>query len=187
MLRAPYTQFEVNHNQVERDAGPSDQPSNGNWLALAAVDTDLQNPVSRLGDMTTLRLDNARVLVLGAGRPFVSTFAGAAAGGEPEPGRASVLGNVLNARGNTTAVDVSAVGECLFNDNRVESRLNTGRTAVILNTTVAIVNANRVRGGERSIDVLGAKLAAVLGNITTGPIEIPGGLQPDWDKLNLRG
>jgi hypothetical protein len=185
MLLAPYAQFEVAHNHVERDATPSNQQSNGNWLALTAIDTDLQNPVSRLGNLTTVRVDNAQVLVLGAGRPYLSTFAGAAAGVEPEPARGSVLGNVLNARGNTPAVNVAASGECLFNDNRVEARLN-GNRAVVLSTNMAIVNANRVRGGEVSIDVTGAKLAAVLGNITSGTINIPGGLKPPWDALNLR-
>ncbi len=186
MLLAPYAQFEVTHNHVERDAAPSNQQSSGSWLALTAIDTDLQNPVSRLGNLTTVRVDNAQVLVLGAGRPYLSTFAAAAAGVPPEPPRGSVLGNILNARGNTPAVNVAASGECLFNDNQVEARLN-GSRAVILATSLAIVNANRVRGGEISIDVTGARQAAVLGNITSGIINIPGGLKPPWDALNLRG
>jgi hypothetical protein len=185
MLLAPYAQFEVNHNHVERDASLSNQPSIGNWLALTTIEIDPQNPVSRVGNLVTLRVDDTRVLVLGAGKPYLSTFAGAAAGIPPEPTRGSVLGNVLNARGNTPAVNVSVAGECLFNDNRVEARLNQSR-AVILTTTVAIVNANRVRGGEVSIEIDNAKAAAVLGNITTGVITIPGGLKPPWDALNLR-
>jgi hypothetical protein len=80
---------------------------------------------------------------------------------------------------------VVAAGECLFNDNRVECRGNKG-AAVLLATQVAIVNANRVRGGEPSIQVVGAKTNAVLGNVTTGGIDVPGGLQPAWDVLNLR-
>jgi hypothetical protein len=66
----------------------------------------------------------------------------------------------------------------------VDSQANTS-IAVILSTTVAIVSANRVRGGDLSIQVLGTKSAAVLGNITTGSISVPGGLQPPWDALNL--
>jgi hypothetical protein len=186
ILLAPYAQFEVAHNHVERDAAPSNQQSNGNWAALTTIDFDPQNAVSRFGNLTTIRVDNAQVLVLGAGRPYLSTFAAAAAGVPPEPPRGSVLGNVFNARGNTPAVNVSASGECLFNDNRVEARLN-GNRAVVLSTGLAIVNANRVRGGEVSIDVTGVRQAAVLGNITTGTINIPGGLKPPWDALNLRG
>jgi hypothetical protein len=52
---------------------------------------------------------------------------------------------------------------------------------------VAIVNANRVRGGEPSMQIAATiKSAAVLGNITTGTIAVAGGLQPPWDGLNLR-
>jgi hypothetical protein len=97
---------------------------------------------------------------------------------------------VFNARGTTPVVNVSAAGECLFNDNRVEARLNTGGMAVILATNVAIVNANRVRGGETSIQVTGAtiKTAAVLGNITTGRIAVAGVALPNpWHDLNLIG
>ena len=96
-----------------------------------------------------------------------------------------MLGNVLSARGAASAVLVIAAGECLFNGNRVESR--SAATAVLLATRIAIVNANRVRGGESSIQIAGARAAAVLGNITTGNIAVPGGLQPPWDALNLRG
>jgi hypothetical protein len=68
----------------------------------------------------------------------------------------------------------------------VESRLNTTQPAVIMSTAIAIVNANRVRGGEASIRVDGTKTAAIVGNITTGPILVSGGaLQPPWNTLNL--
>jgi hypothetical protein len=81
---------------------------------------------------------------------------------------------------------LSAAGECLFNDNRVESAINS-KAAVTLASTVAIVNANRVRSsGDISIEVTGAKAAAVLGNVTTGQIAVPGGLQAPWAALNLR-
>jgi uncharacterized protein DUF6519 len=189
MLRAPYSQLEVSHNLVRRDAVPSALASNGAWLALVAVDTDLQKPLSRVGTLATVRVDNTRVLVVGAGRPYVASLASAlvpgAVAAAPELPRASVLGNVLSARGIAPAVDVMAGGECLFNDNRVESRGNS-KAAVSLTTDVAIVNANRVRGGDVSIQLVGARTAAVLGNITTGIIELPGGLVPPWDALNLR-
>jgi hypothetical protein len=97
----------------------------------------------------------------------------------------SVLGNVLLARGAASAVELIAAGECLINSNRVELRGNN-RAAVRVATGAAIVNANRVRGGEISIQVI-AKSVAVLGNITTGTILVPGGLQPPWDALNVQG
>jgi hypothetical protein len=119
------------------------------------------------------------------GGPYVATLGFAGAADLPEQARGSVLGNVLNTRGSTPAAQIAAAGECLFNDNRIESRAND-KVAVILSTAVAIVNANRVRGGDLSIQVVAAKSAAVLGNITTGGINIPGGLQAPWDALNLR-
>ena len=45
-----------------------------------------------------------------------------------------------------------------------------------------------VQGGEDSIQVSGVnpKTAAVLGNITSGNINVQGGLVSPWDALNLR-
>ncbi len=183
LLRAPFRQFEVSHNHVERDTSASTQPVGGTRLALIAADIDPRNPLARIGNLTTLRVDNTRVLVMGGGRAYVASLAVAAAADGIDQARGSVIGNVLNARGGMVA-QVSAAGECLFNDNQVDSQANTS-IAVILSTTVAIVSANRVRGGDLSIQVLGTKSAAVLGNITTGSISVPGGLQPPWDALNL--
>jgi hypothetical protein len=59
----------------------------------------------------------------------------------------------------------------LFSDNRCELRLNPSIDAVQIVTPVAVVNANRVRGGEGSIQLpLGNTLVTAIGNITTGPI-----------------
>jgi hypothetical protein len=183
MLRAPLIQFEVSRNHVQRDTVSATQAGTGAWFALTAVETDPETPLSRTGSLSTIRMDATRMLVLGAGRPYVFGTAGVA---PPPPTRGSVLGNVLNARGAAPAVVLSAAGECLFNDNRVESTINS-KAAVTLASTVAIVNANRVRSsGDISIEVTGAKAAAVLGNVTTGQIVVPGGLQAPWAELNLR-
>jgi len=109
-------------------------------------------------------------LVLRCRRPYLSTFAGAGPGSNRSR-PAAPAGQCPQRRGNTPAVNVSASGECLFNDQSVEARLN-GSRAVILSTNLAIVNANRVRGGEISIDVT-ERIGAVLGNITSGVINIP--------------
>jgi hypothetical protein len=181
MLRGPLTQFDVSNNRVQRDAAPSAQASNGSWFALTVGGIDPQNPLLRTGSLATVRVDAARLLVFGAGRPYVFTAAAAV-----QATRGSILGNVLNARGTTPAVELLGADECLFNDNCVESVLNKS-PAVTLTSTVAIVNANRVRSsGDISIAVAGAKAAAVVGNVTTGQIVVPGGLQPPWDALNLR-
>jgi hypothetical protein len=188
MLRAPYTQFEVNHNQVQRDTTLETRDPIGRWSALVAADFDQSSPISRVGKLATVRVTNDQVLVLNEAR--ASIFAPA---GGRLPARGSVLGNALTARGSEPVVDISAGDDCLFNDNRVESLFNRGSTAVRLETTFAIVHANRVRGGEVSIDLTRTKLAAVLGNITTGVIAgftppPPTSGQPTatWDHLNLR-
>jgi hypothetical protein len=188
MLRAPYTQFEVSQNHVRRDTSPEPRDPVGRWFALVAADFDRNSPISRLGKLATVRVTNDQVLVLNEARASIW----APAGGAP-PARGSVLGNALTARGSEPAVDISAGDDCLFNDNRVESLFNRGSTAVRLETTFAIVHANRVRGGETSIDLTRTKVAAVLGNITTGVIAgfappPPTAGQPTatWDHLNLR-
>jgi hypothetical protein len=210
MLRAPYAEFEVSHNRVQRDETPSTQSSNGAWFAVQIGEIDVEATVGRVANFATVKVDNTRTLVLGAGRPFIAnmlsdpavatvaganvvtdraaTLAGAAAAAPADVAvaRGSVTGNVLAARGTAPAVQIIAAGECLFNDNRVEARV-LRVAAVVLATPVAVVNANRVRGGEPSLQITATtKTAAVLGNVTTGTIAVTGGLTAPWDALNLR-
>jgi hypothetical protein len=197
-VRAPYLEFDISNNQVQRDAAASMQSSNGAWFAVLVGEAEPPGPGGiRPGGFAAVRIDNLRMLVLGGRQPYIAVLADANSVAEPAeprpaaavaepPARGSIIGNVLAARGAAPAVQVSAFGECLFNSNRVEARA-VRVAAIVLNTTVAIVNANRVRGGEPSIQVLVARLAAVLGNVTTGSIAVPGGLPAPWDALNLRG
>jgi hypothetical protein len=138
-----------------------------------------------------VQIDAARTLVFGARRPFVVTAATATdpAGAVIVRGSdASVLGNVLGARGSAPAVELMVSGDCLFNDNRCELRGVGTKVAVELTGGATIVNANRVRGGEVSVLIHGnIKNATVLGNITTGSIELGGALPPKWVELNVRG
>ncbi len=190
-VRAPYAQADIHHNHVERDAQVSHQPSETAWFALNIDEPQPGgNLVSRLARYTTLRVDDSRTLVLSGSHAYVNTVAagvdatGAAAA--VQGASASVLGNVFIARGRAPAVDVSASGEVLFNDNRCELRANFSTAAVLLNTPVAIINANRVRGAEDSIRVPNSKaLVAAIGNITTRPINAP--LRPEMVPLNLIG
>lgn len=190
-VRAPYAQAEISHNHVERDAQPSYQPSDIAWLALQIDEPQPGgNLVSRLGRFTALRVDDSRILVLSGSQAWVNTVpSGVDAAGAAVPvqgASASVLGNVFIARGRAPAVDVSASGEVLFNDNRCELRANFSTSAVLLNTPVALIHANRVRGAEDSIRVVnGRALVAAIGNITTRPINAP--LRPEMLPLNLIG
>ena len=187
-VRAPYAQADISHNHVERDALVSHQASKTDWFALHIDEPQAGgNLVSRLARYITLRVDDNRTLVLSGKHAYVNTVAagvdvtGAAAA--VTGASASVLGNVFIARGRTPAVDVSASGEVLFSDNRCELRAS-GQTTVLLNTPVAIIHANRIRGGrEVSISVSGGKAVAAIGNITTGSIDAP--LKPEMAPLNL--
>ncbi len=190
-VRAPYAQAEIFQNHVERDAQISHQPSDTAWFALHIDEAQTGgNLISRLARYTTLRVDESRTLVLSGNHAYVnSVAAGVDATGAPaavQGASASVLGNVFIARGRAPAVDVSASGEVLFNNNLCELRANFQTTAVLLNTLVAIINANRVRGAEDSIRVPSSKaLVAAIGNITSGPINAP--LKPEMVPLNLIG
>ena len=71
-------------------------------------------------------------------------------------------------------------------DNRVES--GSKSVAVSLESAVAIISTNRVRGGESSIRLTGARAVTVIGNITTSNIIIPGGIaNTPWAPLNVIG
>ncbi|TCL69493.1 DUF6519 domain-containing protein [Rhizobium sp. BK251] len=187
MVMAPVIDFEITRNRVDRDAIELNDRSNGDWRALLVLDSGPQAAITHVGTLTTVRVDNTKMLMLGAGRPVLATLAGLAAAEVFAGPKGSVVGNAFNSRGDAPAVDVSA-SQCLFNDNRVDARLN-GKIAVTLAADVIIVNANRVTGNELSIQITRAttKSAAVLGNITTRGIALSGGgLIPPWDALNLR-
>lgn len=194
MIRAPYSQAEVHHNHVERDVQFTRAPSGTAWFALNIDEPAPGNgTLSRLSRYTAVRLDERRTLVLAHNRAFVRTVNAPAAvastigAAMDEPGSsASVLGNVLIARGRVPAVAVAAGGDVLFSDNRCELRANFSTTAVRLDAPVVVISANRVRGAESSIQVPNADaVVTAIGNITTRPIEAP--LKPEMVPLNLIG
>ena len=178
------------HNHVERDPQLNTTNSETAWYALLIDEPQARNNfLSRIARFTALRVDANRTLVLSGNHAYVNTVnagvdvTGAAAA--VQGASVAVLGNVFIARGRAPAVDVSASGEVLFSDNRCELRAS-GKTTVSLNAPVAIINANRVRGGEvNSIDVPNTKTAVAIGNITTGRINAP--LRPEMVPLNLIG
>lgn len=188
MLRAPYAQTAMSHNHVERDAQPSEQSSPDNWLAVVIDEPNAKERVlSRAADFTALRLDDSRTLVLSGSRAWVDAGATAvdAAGAVVVRGAsASLIGNTLIARGRTPAVDVSASGDLMFCDNRCELRANQNIDAVRLASPVAVVSANRVRGGKPSMTISPQNAAVTaIGNITTSSIAAP--LKPEMIPLNL--
>jgi len=205
MVRAPYTQVELAHNHVERDAQAVAAPGASAWIAAAVLDnlgvrgvggiaSNEFTTVDRAGGVSTVRVDDRRVLVLGTGRAFVAVAAGAAvddaaaAAVARRGSAASLQANTFVARGRGPAVQVLATGEALVSDNRCE--LN-GRSApaLRLSSPVVVLSSNRVRGGEVSVAVTNAsKRVAAVGNVTTGGISVGAGPLPaPWNALNIAG
>ena len=190
LVLPPNGQADVMHNHIERDAVPNSAGSNTAWFALL-IGTPLsaaqpaggplaaEQFINRMGRFTTLQLDETRTLLFAGRRAFVN--AAAATG----PGSAvSAQSNVMAGRGAAPMVAITASADVLFNSNRSELRGGNARINVLLRTPVAIVNANRVKGGEISIQAGNANAAvAAIGNITTGPINAP--LKPEMQALNL--
>ena len=193
LLRSPHAQASVGDNQVDRESVPLFQ-GGGRFIALWADEPDGKRLVSRIGVLSTLRIDANTTLTLGAGRPIVSrTSAGAntdpvGAVAVPRGSNVSILGNAFGARGDLPAVQVLASGDCQFTNNRCELRGKGAKFAVDLASSATIVSSNRVRGAETSIKIGGnTKNATVLGNITTGSIDLDGTLGAPWAPFNLRG
>lgn len=180
-LLGPVADFEVDHNRIERDLGPPADRDDALWTALQAEEVPPETGVIRAGAIVSVRLDRRQVVTLADARPKLTSVAA-------DGSRGMVLGNVLIARGAAPAVEMT-VTELQFSNNRVEARDNF-REAVTLRTSVAIVCANRVIGGERSMFVSAAKpeSAAVLGNIVSLGFDFPSAALPTprWSELNLR-
>ena len=188
VLLAPFAQGEVSHNDVDRDELASGQSVKSAWFAVWVDEPSDNRFVVRVGSYAAVRIDATRTMVFGGRRPFVVVAAAADVGvdGAPDARGAglSVLGNALAARGGEPAVDVGVSGDCVFSDNRCELRGGSGPIAVSLAARTAIVNANRVSGGEASLLLqVDPKLMTVLGNITSAGIVTGGRSSTTWSAL----
>jgi hypothetical protein len=195
---APSADVDVRQNHVARELQPTSQPADrSTWFALLIDQPQAEKLVSRVATRAAVRLDDSRTLVFGNKRPFVvaaPTLTDAAGAAVGRATSTSILGNVLEARGSSPAVEVALNGDCLFSDNRCEQLARTASATVRVAARTTIVSANRVRGGgESSIDLLSdPKRITAVGNITSGVIRTgaaagPGLLGAPWDVLNVRG
>jgi hypothetical protein len=189
LVHAPYAQAEVHLNHVARDGQPGSQVSRSQWYGVRIDEPQGERFVARVARFAAVRLDETRTLVFGGRRPYVAlaaTTTDAAGAVVVRGSAASVVGNTLVARGATPVVELVAAEDCLFNDNRCELQNQTA-AAVRLLAGTTIVSANRVRGGETSLQILGnPKSMTVVGNVTTGPIVAGGPLAAPWKDLNVR-
>ncbi len=203
MVRAPFQQTEIAHNQVERDADIGQPADDAPWIAVLVQETlpgrvvgappdSVGSIVERAGNLTTVRVDARRTLVLKQGRAFIGLAAvetDAAGALVVRGGIASLLGNSIASRGRVPAVLVVNGGETMMSDNRIELRAGDNVAAVLITTPALVLNANRVRHNGPAVAITSASTrVAALGNLTTGSIRIAGNPLPaPWDGLNLNG
>ena len=192
VVRAPFEQADVNHNHVDRESQPPPLPrpsDDGGFTALRAEALSETGVVSRIGAYTTLWVDPTTTLTFGAKRPIIHRAAEIDVPGAVvvRGSSISVLGNILASRGGLPVVQIVTTGDCLFSDNRCE--LRGQGPAVQLSAGAIIVNANRVRGGDPSLEIGGITAkATVLGNITTGAIVLGAPAEtPPGAPFNLVG
>ena len=156
-----------------------------------AAAADAVPGIGRAGNVATLRVDDRRTLVFAGNRAFVGVAAAdadAVGAVQVRGGIAQVQANALSARGRMPAVVVSANGEAMISDNRVELIAGDGTTAVVLSTPVLVLSANRVRHAGPAVSISASKSVAALGNITSGNITVGGGPLPaPFADLNLIG
>ena len=158
---------------------------------LQALNPHVDLAKVRAGNVATLRVDDRRTLVFAGNRAFVGVAAAdadAVGAVQVRGGIAQVQANALSARGRMPAVVVSANGEAMISDNRVELIAGDGTTAVVLSTPVLVLSANRVRHAGPAVSISASKSVAALGNITSGNITVGGGPLPaPFADLNLIG
>lgn len=192
LVRAPLDQTEIANNQVRRD--DESNASGSTWLALmiqgGGTEFDVGDnrrtaPVTHSTGHSTVRVDERRTLVFGGNRAyfksaaldFINPTAAAVRGSV-----ATIIGNVLLARGGAAAVDARTTAEIMFNDNRCELFDDGQNPAVRLVSPVLVLNANRVRSRGKPTVQINAGDMTVVGNITTNGIAP---LTAPWSALNI--
>jgi hypothetical protein len=180
LVLAPFHDFLVTDNRVERDSGALSSNVMGNWTAIS-VEAPARFDAGGLDatemGFAMLRLDSARVMLSAGEVPSIRDFDLDLDRNPdaPEPQRkpaGSIIGNSVRSRGLSPAVAVSSVIDCVFNDNRVDHFGEATAAVSLAPRAVAVVNANSVRGGLPPIHVKTAVRLTALGNFTTGKIKI---------------
>lgn len=184
------TDFEICNNRIE----PLQANSVATWTALV-VGPSLASVPSQPSPGTPASVAPSpagSLLSTDAGSLAMMTFGGRVAIIIVQPSRpsGSILDNVITSRSAASAVLITA-GECLFSDNRVTAPLadaaKPAPPTVNLSASIAIVNANRVKGGNPSINLTtpAGKQASAVGNITTAGITATPPLLAPFVLLNL--
>jgi len=188
LVRGPFLSVDVNHNQVEREStkqGEANGKFTALWIGDAKPDAGTVAIAGRATGHTIVRAA-AKTMVFGTvGPPYLTESTNPNTGGNATILNVTVNGNTLVSRGLLPAVYAQVDGDCVFSHNR--SQLKGKADGVRLVGDVAIVNGNRVIGGETSIYIdCNSKRATVLGNVTSKAILLDGrSLDVPWLALNV--
>ncbi|MEV6693804.1 DUF6519 domain-containing protein [Micromonospora sp. NPDC051196] len=208
IMAATNCEVRISGNTVNRVGSPKAAVSNaygiicGGWQGTALVAENIvlsgaPAPVARSG-WTALAMVNdvnqaaggVRVMDSASGRvSFAGNFAYLQ---EDMQGHVELTGNTLHGGADDVAVVVQTSGDVLVSGNRCAQPGDAKQIVVRLTGATAAVHGNRVQGGYPSMTVTVGKdstgeadAAAVVGNLTTGGIQVNGSpLQAPWAPLN---
>ncbi|MCK9485528.1 MAG: right-handed parallel beta-helix repeat-containing protein [Dehalococcoidia bacterium] len=172
----PFGQASVTDNTVVADA---EQPNAGmRWcgILVGASELGVFQPIAN--DLTAIRSTGDRAMLLTEN--YAAAF-------DLQSEDALVHHNTVDGEGSLPGILVGVQGECQIGDNQCtfESRQ---APAVFVTASLAAVHANRVRSSDLAMVLhVDVKRSTVVGNITSGPIDMDGPLFSPWDVLNVVG
>ncbi len=196
----PYDRLEISNNFIRReDALPPQNPGESRWRAL-----NIRLPRGRSEAFTNIPTGLVGASPVGREEPSIPLFRTIMAEDRlflatnldihPIPvGReiVAIRGNLCEAYGRLSTIDVSGNGSCVFNDNRcfLRSSPQHREPTVVLQAVTLVANANMVEGSQPSLRMdlqVGAQRVSVVGNIANGSILLNSNDLPDpWSALNV--
>jgi hypothetical protein len=197
-----FERIDVHDNTIRRSTQPADRQEPGSfWTAIGVLRAGTPALARRFAMEELDRVDEqaralhdlfdevpGTVFVEGKERGYtVQAAAGRIfAASSLDPGSVGVHGNVADATGRGGAILVTA-GACVLGGNRATYLSSMeGVAAVVVTARHVVADANHVVVFRRQTAIrIQAGPCTVLGNVTTGPIELNGAvLGPPWDALN---
>jgi hypothetical protein len=173
---APFDRLDVIDNVVRRSSAASGKPDAAQWWAVRVrtVEQRLLSPVGTLidGARSVLLFGEATIIRLPRGREVVA-----------------VRGNLADGFGLVPDIEVRAGGACVVSENRCLLATDKA-TVVAVSAGAAIAGGNYLEGMPKQTSMIlqtGNGPFTVLGNISSGPIEVNGAvLAAPWAALNAQ-
>jgi hypothetical protein len=214
-IQYPFTDAAVRDNQIRRSSSATPTADSALWAAIGITGsapanvsfsqnaTDLKAgkrvakkapPRKMAMAMTPTQSMLAKVPQLLDTLKLPIQFATMEPGAAAVPAqRALMRGNQVNGYGNNTMIEAQGLTDCDCSGNQCLTLLTPGVESsmadVMLAAMALAVNGNRVQGSSFSISLSTPnKVAAVIGNVTTGRIQLDGSALPaPWSTLNVTG